>query len=191
MDGSGRFRVLLKVTDANGREDWTYQPVLVADNYAPPLTSPNVGVTGWHYQYFEGNTLDLANLAQITPSATGVSKTLSVTGREKTENYGFMFDGVFDVPTDGGYTFLLLGNDAGELQIDSHVVAVSPSPKAQVCGTPGNMVQLTTGGIGLKAGKHALHAIMTHSAGPDGFAVKWQGPGFGLTDIGGSLGKGN
>jgi hypothetical protein len=189
VDGSGRFRVLLKVTDTSGREDWTYQPVLVADNYAPALTGNAAVVTGWHYQYFEGNTLHLADLAQLTPSATGTSKNLTVTGRERTENYAFIFDGVFDVPADGGYTFLLLGNDAGELQIDSHVVAVSPPPKVQVCGTPGNMVQLTTGGIGLQVGMHALHVAMTHSAGPDGFAVKWQGPGVGLADIGGGPDK--
>ncbi len=188
MDGSGRFRVLLKVTDDSGREDWTYQPVLVTDSYSPALTGTTAVVTGWHYQYFEGNALNLADLAQLTPSATGTSKTLTVTGRERTENYGFIFDGVFEVPAGGGYTFLLLGNDASELQIDSHVVAVSPLPKPQVCGTPGNMVQLTTGDIGLKAGKHALHAEMTHSLGPDGFAVKWQGPGAKLTDMGSESG---
>ena len=191
MDGSGRFRVLLKVTDASGREDWTYQPVLVTDTYAPALTGTDAVVTGWHYQYFEGNALNLSDLARMTLSATGTSKTLTVTGRERTENYGFIFDGVFDVPADGAYTFLLLGNDAAELQIDSHVVAVSASPKAQVCGTSGNMAQLTTGGIGLKAGKHTLHATMTHSAGPDDFAVKWQGPGLNLTDIGDESGKRN
>jgi len=191
MDGSGRFRVLLKVADASGREDWTYQPVLVTDNYAPALTGTDAVVTGWHYQYFEGNAVNLSDLARMTLSATGTSKTLTVTGRERTENYGFIFDGVFDAPADGAYTFLLLGNDAAELQIDSHVVAVSPPPKAQVCGTSGNMAQLTTGGIGLKAGKHALHAAMTHSSGPDGFAVKWQGPGLKLTDIGSESGKRN
>jgi hypothetical protein len=188
MDGSGRFRVLLKVTDDSGREDWTYQPVLVTDSYSPALTGTNAAVTGWHYQYFEGNFLNLADLAQLTPSATGTSKTLTVTGRERTENYGFIFDGVFEVPADGGYTFLLLGNDSAELQIDYHVVAVSPLPKPQVCGTPGNMVQLTTGGIGLKAGKHTLHGAMTHSSGPDGFAVKWEGPGVKLTDMGSESG---
>ncbi len=135
--------------------------------------------------------MNLADLAQLTPSATGTSKNLNVTGRERTENYGFIFDGVFEVPTDGGYTFLLLGNDSAELQIDSHVVAGSPLPKPQVCGTPGNMVQLTTGGIGLKAGKHTLHAAMTHSSGPDGFAVKWQGPGVKMTDVGSGSGQQN
>jgi PKD domain/PA14 domain len=182
MDGSGRFRVLLKVTDASGREDWASQPVVVADEFAPAVTDPPLYL-GLKYQYYEGSGLKLPDLARMTPLASGTGTTLSVEDRKRAENYAFVFDGAFEVPADGGYTFLLLANDAAELQIDSHVVAVAPQPQAQVCGTIGNMVQLTTGSIALKAGKHLLHAAMTHSSGPDGFAVKWQGPGQVLADV--------
>ncbi len=184
LDGSGRFRVLLKVTDASGREDWSYQPVVVADTYTPSVAGSDAG-QGLQYRYYEGADLKLADLARLAPATSGVTKTLRVADRKRAEDYGFVFEGLIDAPMDGGYTFLLLANDAAELQIDSRMIAVSPPLKAQVCGMAGNMVQVTAGSIGLRAGKHKFHAAMTHSAGPDGFAVKWQGPGMALTEVGG------
>ncbi len=182
MDHSGRFRVLLKVTGSSGQEDWTAQSVVVSNDYAPALTDSHENAA-LHYRYYEGAGLTLADLARLTPAVTGTTSAVTVANRKRPEDYAFIFDGTFDVPVDGGYTFLLLANDAAELHIDSHLIAASPAPKSQVCGMTGNMVQVTTGSLGLAAGKHKLHAAVTHSTGPDDFAIKWQGPGRPLSDF--------
>ncbi len=191
VDGSGRFRVLLKVTDASGREDWSYRPVVVTETLASPVPAETANAT-LGYRYYEGSDLKLSDIAKMKPAASGSITTAPAPDRKRAENYAFVFDGSMQAPVDGGYNFLLLGNDLASLAIDSHVVAVSPSPKPQVCGMLGNMVQLATGTIGLKAGRHTFHVVMTHSAGADGFAVKWQGPNTKLVDLlnGFPMGKG-
>ena len=47
-------------------------------------------------------------------------------------------------------SILLLANDNAKLEIDSHVVAVMPPPKAQVCGAIEHLVPLTSASLGLK-----------------------------------------
>ena len=182
LDGSGRFRVLLKVTDAKGLEDWSYQPVVVADSLASSIGTSDAD-TALRYRYYEGSDLKLSDVANLHPVANGSVRTARVPDRKRSENYAFVFDGSLQAPVDGGYTFLLLGNDLASLAIDSHIVAVSPTPKPQVCGMLGNMVQAATGSMGLKAGRHTFHIVMTHSTGVDRFAVKWQGPNTQLMNL--------
>ena len=134
LDGSGRFRVLLKVTAASGgRVVWAGRSVVVAETY---LDSP----------------------------ATIADQPLAVKAA-------------------GGYTFFLVSNDGGKVEVDGHTIATSPAPKPQVCGSVGNMAQLVTGTIGLKTGKHSLRVTDGHGEGPNNFAIYWQGPGLPLTRI--------
>jgi hypothetical protein len=93
------------------------------------------------------------------------------------EGYGAVFEGLVEVPADGGYTFTLLGNDGGRLEVDSEVIAASPKVWPQVCGSDGNAVQAARGSVALAKGRHRIRVAMTHTAGADGFAVLWEGPG--------------
>ena len=86
-------------------------------------------------------------------------------------------------PPHGGYIFTMLARDEAKLEIDSAVVAVSPKPFPQVCGSIGNALQPSTGSLGLRAGRHAIRFSVTHTAGDSDFALKWQGPGVPLSDI--------
>lgn len=53
----------------------------------------------------------------------------------------------------------------------------SPAAKAQVCGTAGNMAQLTVKPAGLKQGFHSIRVEQTHgAAGDDEYALYWEGP---------------
>jgi PKD domain len=49
-DGSGRFRVLLKITDDRGSTDWSYQPVVVSSSFADPIAVDDA-LPGLHYRY--------------------------------------------------------------------------------------------------------------------------------------------
>jgi hypothetical protein len=179
-DNSGRFRVTLKTTTDDGTTDWLYEPVVIASSFRD--SDHNAGTdAGLNYAYYESGSLD--SLAQQNPAATGVIPRIDSSPRKRDDNYAFVFDGFLNIPADGGYTFTLLARDEAKLEIDSTPVAASPKPFAQVCGSPGNAVQATTGSIGLRAGRHAIRVAMTHTTGPSDFAVKWQGPGLPLSDI--------
>lgn len=125
LDGSGRFRVLLKTTGADGSVAWASRSVVIPVRY----------------------------LESSAPA-----------------------DELLPIQTTGGYTFFVVSNDGGKLEIDGQTVAVSPTPKAQVCGSVGNMAQLVMASIGLKAGKHAIRVTDHHGDGPNNFALYWEGP---------------
>lgn len=174
-DGSGRFRVLLKVTDGNGNQDWSYQPVVVASSFSNP-THVTGGLPGLKYRYFEGTWKQLPDFSQLKPVGEGVATAVNYSPRQRATDYAITFDGYLNVPADGGYTFLLTSNDHGRLEIDGKVIATSPEPLPQMCGLIGNMVQPAMGSIGVKSGKHRISVVETHTTGPDGFALRWEGP---------------
>ncbi|HEX7158438.1 MAG TPA: PKD domain-containing protein [Edaphobacter sp.] len=181
LDQSGRFRVLVEVTDTNGRKSWADEPVVVAKSRLAPST-PVATERGLAYRYVEGRRLALADLERHD-DAEGLSDGINLSKRERREDYGLVFDGFIDVPADGGYTFTLLSNDAASIEIDSTAVATSAAPWPHVCHTAGNAVERAVGSIGLGAGKHRIRVAMTHGTGEDGFRVLWQGPGIELSDI--------
>jgi hypothetical protein len=47
LDGSGRYRVMLHVTDAKGDESWSSRPVVVASHARAPLASTQPLAPGW------------------------------------------------------------------------------------------------------------------------------------------------
>jgi hypothetical protein len=176
QDGSGRFRVLLKITDKSGRIDWASNAVVVRRTLNEPFTVTNPAA-GLNYRYYEGSGVFLSDLAEVSSVATGVAETISVDAHPHTDDYGFVFDGYVKAPIDGGYTFDLVSRDGGEVEVDGNVIATSPAVWPQVCGTVGNAVQSAGGSVGLKAGLHHLRVSMTRRSGEDAFALRWQGPG--------------
>ncbi len=185
-DGSGRFRVLLKVTDAQGKSAWTAQPVVVAAAAHPAETVADAsrdGKPGLNYQYFEGTWEGMPKFGELKPVATGSAEGLDLSLRKQPEQYGMVFDGYLTVPADGGYIFDLLGTDADSLEIDGVAVATSPKPVVQVCGSVGNAVQMASGSMALGAGKHRVRVAMTHTTGDQVLSLKWQGPGLPLREI--------
>ena len=185
MDGSGLFRVLLKVTDAQGHSDWTSGPVVVTAELSKATMDKGLSRVqpGLRYSYYEGTWSSLPNLQLEKALDAGVIKNLSTSIRRRADNYALTFDGFLEVPKDGGYTFFLQSRDASELEIDSHALIQSPPTVRQVCGSVGNAVQMGNNSIGLRAGRHQLRVITTKQQGPEGFRLFWRGPGMSITEI--------
>ena len=184
LDGSGRFRVLLHVTDPVGRNDWVSTPIVVA-NTAKPARNAQSSAPGLIYQYYVHDVSQPTGTKnQSHMVAVGVSTAFDVSAiRTREQQYGITFAGLLDVPKTGGYNFTMLSNDAAKIVIDEDTKAVSPTPFAQVCGLAGNAVQTTTLSVVLKQGKHRIAVIETHSDGTDGFGLWWQGPGIPLAEV--------
>jgi hypothetical protein len=182
LDGSGRFRVLLKVTDKAGNVDWASNAVVVRKVLNEPfaLLNPAAGLS---YQYYEGSWASPPDFTGLKPVATGYAETISADTHGHGKNYGFVFDGYVKVPIDGGYTFNLASRDGGLIEVDGKTIATNPAVWPQVCGSEGNSVQSASGSVGLKSGLHRLRVAMTKKTGEDAFALRWQGPGMPVSSI--------
>jgi hypothetical protein len=97
--------------------------------------------------------------------------------------YAAVWDGLIDIPADGGYTFHLLDRDGARLVIDGVEVAKTGTPFGQVCGSPGNAMRYDRGSLGLRAGKHTIHVEGLHSVSQGGPKIFWEGPALPLTPV--------
>jgi hypothetical protein len=175
LDGSGRFRVLLHVSDPAGRNAWAYQPVVVASALQPALSPPSGLQSGVSWQVFDEG-------AEIA-GANGVTPEFSVDALQRKTNYRAEFSGVVDVPADGGYVLTMMATDAGSLEVDGKVVATTPAAFQQVCGLAGVAVRPAIGSVALAKGLHRIEIVDEHGEGADGFRVMWQGPGMAEQEI--------
>jgi hypothetical protein len=182
LDGSGSFRVMLRVTNTAGDTNWSAKDVVVPARIYPAL-HPAATVSGLHFDSYDNITGSTLGFAGQTASAQGESNGIDTSSQTSPTNFGFTFDGYINIPVDGGYTFHVLSRDGGLLRIDHVTVAQSRTPWPQVCGSVGNAVQDASGSIGLAAGLHAVHIEMTHTVGDNDFRILWEGPGFGITPL--------
>ncbi len=171
-DGSGRFRVLLHVSSASGRNTWVEAPIVVGQSLRPAQADVP-GAPGLFYRYTETGIK-----GQTARTQTGIANTVDL-GRipHSPEQYTVVFEGDLNVPKDGGYGFLVVENDQAEIAIDGETLGISPSPFAQVCGLAGNAARAITASVALAKGKHHLKIGETHTTGADDFRVLWQQPG--------------
>ena len=183
QDGTGRFRVLLHVSIASGRNLWLYQPVLVTQALQPAVAS----VVGATYTYSE-QTSTASDASPVTGRASAFSLD-AVTHRQ--ENYTVVFDGDFTAPTDGGYTLLAIANGRATLLLDGKMLAESPPPFAQVCGLAGNAARPVVLYAALAKGTHHIQVTDVHTAGEDNFRLLWQSPGFAMQPLPADAGLAN
>jgi hypothetical protein len=186
-NGAGRFRVLLHVEDEQGdqdsyRQDWASQGVVAVEKWHDDIDAANPTVPGLAWQIYPGAWTELPNLADEHSVFSGESPNLHADPQGYT-HYAAAWDGLIDIPADGGYTFYLLARDGARLVIDGVEVAKTGPPFAQVCESPGNAMRYDRGSLGLRAGKHTLHLEGLHSASQGSPRLLWEGPSLPLTDV--------
>ena len=182
LDGSGRFRVLLQVEDKKGNQDWAAQGVVAVAHWhaAEDLAGPTV--PGLIWQIYPGVWTELPNLAAERAVFKGESPDLQADPQGFTR-YAAAWDGLIDIPADGGYSFHLMARDGARLVIDGMEVAKTGPPFAQVCESPGNAMRYARGSLGLRAGKHVFHLEGLHSASQGTPRLLWEGPALPLNDV--------
>ena len=156
LDGSGRFRVLLRVENAaTGRTAWGHRDIVVAD------TARNAVAVPPEASLEPGLAAGAASDNTAADAAAGDAR---------------VYTGYLRVPATGGYTFRLLSAGSGTLAIDGVTVLSSPKPRAKVCGTPGFAVQAAAGSMALEAGLHRVRLVASGDAGPS--ELEWESAGF-------------
>jgi hypothetical protein len=186
-NGAGRFRVLLHVEDQQGdhgspRQDWAGQGVVAVASWQDALNAASPTLPGLTWQIYPGDWTQLPNLETERAVFNGESQNLHADSRGFTR-YAAVWDGLIDIPADGGYTFHLMDRDGARLVIDGFEVAKTGPPFAQVCGSPGDAMRYDRGSLGLRAGKHTFHLEGLHSVSEGSPRLLWEGPALLLTDV--------
>jgi PA14 domain/PKD domain len=181
-NGAGRFRVLLHVEDKAGKQDWASQGVVAVAKWHDALNSSIPVISGLTWQIYPGVWTELPDLTKQQAVFNGEALNLNADAKGFTR-YAAVWDGLIDIPADGGYTFHLLDRDGARLVIDGVEVAKTGPPFAQVCGSPGNAMRYDRGALGLRAGRHTFHLEGLHSVSQDGPQLLWEGPGLPLTAV--------
>jgi len=181
-NGAGRFRVLLKAEDDQGREDWAAQGVVAVARWHDETRIAGPTAPGLVWSIFRGTWPELPDLSKQAPVFTGEAPNLHADAHGFT-SYATTWDGFLDIPADGGYTFHVMSRDGARLLIDDIEIARTGPPFAQVCGSPGNAMRHDLGSIGLRAGRHTLHVEALNTVSEGTPRVLWEGPSLPLTDI--------
>jgi hypothetical protein len=180
--GAGRFRVLLHVEDRAGKQDWAAQGLVAVSKWRAALETAAPTVAGLAWQIFPGVWTELPDLTKQQAIFRGESRNLLADPQGFTR-YAAVWDGLIDIPADGGYTFHLLDRDGARLTIDDVEVAKTGAAFAQVCGAPGNAMRYDRGSLGLRAGRHRFHLEGLHSASDGVPQVLWEGPALRLAAV--------
>jgi len=180
--GAGRFRVLLKVEDKAGHQDWAAQGLVVVSRWreAQPEKADTPGLD---YRIYPGTWPDFPDFTKERVTKFSDAATLAAAEPGGYSSYATVYDGLIDIPVDGGYSFHLLARDGARLTLDGLPLVATGPPFGEVCGSPLNAMRYARGSIGLRAGKHTLHLESLQTVSPGVPRLLWRGPGIHLTDV--------
>jgi hypothetical protein len=181
-NGAGRFRILLHVEGSQGQADWAGQGLIAVAKWRDASSVIGPTLPGLTWQIYPGEWTELPDLSTQHAVFAGESPNLQADSQGFT-HYAAAWDGLIDIPADGGYTFHLMARDGARLVIDGVQVAKTGPPFAQVCDSPGNAMRYDRGSLGLRAGKHSFHLEGLHSASQGAPRLLWEGPALPLTDV--------
>jgi hypothetical protein len=139
-------------------------------------------LAGLDYRIYPGAWTELPDLKKATVVITGDTPNLNADAHGF-ERYAVVWDGLLDIPADGGYTFHLMDRDGARIVLDGIEVARTGPPFANVCGTIGNAMRYSRGSLGLRAGLHTFHVEQLHNASNSAPRVLWEGPSLPIADI--------
>lgn len=137
----------------------------------PELTDGNrplQTVAGLRWEYFEAHFGGTADMDSLKPRATGETADLSLSMRQRDEQFGVRFTGVIEVPRDGEYTFWLNSDDGSILDIQGRRIVDNDGDHGPVT---------KRGRIRLTAGPHPLEVRFYQNGGGYEFQAFWSGPG--------------
>jgi cytochrome c553 len=135
------------------------------------IMNPN-DLADLRYRYYEGEFAKIPNFDAMKPVASGPLPVpyLDTKPRKRDVSFGFVYEGVLNVPQDGDYTFYLDTDDGSRLTVGGKKIVEKDSDGGQ-----GNEMH---GTIHLAAGRVPFRVDYFQGGGPFGLSFAWGGPGF-------------
>ena len=175
----GTYKFRLTVKDDDDASDSDEISVTVSSKAKPkpepkpdpkpePTPDPVAGGNGLNYKYYEGSWSKLPDFSKQKIVKSGIVANFSLSPRNKSENFGFLFEGYIKIDTKGEYTFFTSSDDGSELHVNSKQVVWNN-------GLHGN--QERSGKIWLSAGYHYIKVKYFEYSGSEILEVKYAGPG--------------
>ena len=150
------------VTTANLIANQYYSFYVVARDEAGNSSVPTdqiVGLTkqsGLIYKYYEGTYSTLPNFNGLTPVKTGMVPNVTISPRNRDDNFAFMWDGYINIPVDATYQFETYSDDGSRLYIDREYTGTGTVATVNNDGLHGP--QYASGTVHLTAGVHRFIA---------------------------------
>lgn len=130
------------------------------DAFVPPVASEPVTKSGVTQSLFSGAWPWMPDFSMLTPDAKTVSQTVTLPAQKGDQPFGVAFEGFFQIPADGDYTFSV-DSDGGAMFF-VHDIRVIDEPGTPAGGT-------VTGSVRLKAGWHPMRLYYRHISGKPRF----------------------
>ena len=125
-------------------------------------------VPGLACSYYEGSWDSLPDFNALKVVKSTVLDTVTVPSFARDEDYGVVLTGYITVPSDGLYDFFLGSDDGSDLRVADTLLIDNDGLHGM-----GDL----EGGIGLKAGTHAIEIRMFQKKGDEGLHLLVDGPG--------------
>lgn len=126
---------------------------------------PNV-----RFKYYEGSWQQLPDFAKLKPVLEGGATGINVRPAKRRDQFGLRFEGFFQIPKEGEYTFHLGSDDGSQLLINNKMVV-------DVGGVHPHTVQ--SGKLKLTKGPHAFIVDYFEAGGEESLTLEFEGPGIG------------
>ena len=130
------------------------------------ISSPSPGIS---YSVYEGEWSKLPDFDSLKPTSSAVINAFDIGSKQGSDNYGFVFDGLIKIPSDGVYNFYISSDDGSQLLIDGKILVDNN-------GLHGIVEKYNQ--IPLAKGYHAIKVLFFERSGGDALQVQWKGPGF-------------
>lgn len=111
----------------------------------------------------------LPDFNNLFPNLTGTIDAFSLSPSHQSDNFGFVFTGVIQIPTSGSYTFFTSSDDGSKLWVNNQEVVDND-------GLHGTVEE--SGQITLSAGNYPIRVEFFERTGGEVLQVRWDGPGF-------------
>lgn len=132
-----------------------------------PALTTKATTPGTAYTYFEGYYKVVGDLDRARPVKKGVMSEPSIKDAPQADHYGYIFEGLIEVPEDGVYTFATKSDDGSVLYINGEKVVDNDGSHAAISAS---------GRIALKKGLHPYKLMYFEDYEGEHLSWEWMTP---------------
>lgn len=132
-----------------------------------PALTKTASENGTSYTYFEGYYQTVNDLKKSRPVGMGIMKEPSIKEAPQADHFGYIFEGLINVPEDGVYTFATKSDDGSVLYIGDTKVVDNDGSHAAISAS---------GKIALKKGLHAYRLLYFEDYEGEELGWEWMTP---------------
>ena len=132
-----------------------------------PALTTKATTPGTAYTYFEGYYKVVGDLNRARPVKKGVMSEPSIKDAPQADHYGYIFEGLIEVPEDGVYTFATKSDDGSVLYIGNEKVVDNDGSHAAISAS---------GRIALKKGLHPYKLMYFEDYEGEHLSWEWMTP---------------